>query len=134
MAGKRPSPHFAALAVAAASAEPALATRLRVGGVAAVAAVTAVAAMFHLAAQLDVKRPVAVPPAVAAAALATHPNVARVAAVPPAPHLTARLRVKRPPTVRPPAAPFMNDNRYFGQNLHLKCMVAWDSTRPGDAA
>ena len=120
--------------MAATAAEPALATRLRVGGVVAVMAVAAVAAMFHLAAQLDIKRPVAVPPAMAAAALATHPNVARVAAVPPAPHLTARLRVKRPPAVRPPAAPFMNDNRYFGQNLHLKCMVAWDSTRPGDAA
>jgi hypothetical protein len=110
VAGKRPSTHVAALTVAA------------------------VAATFHLAAPLDVKRPVAVPPTAPAAALATHPNVASVAAVPPAPHLTARLRVKRPPAMRPPAAPFMNDNRYFGQNLHLKCMVAWDSTRPGDAA
>ena len=72
-------------------------------------------------------------PGVGAPALATHLNAA-VTTVPPAPHLAARLRVKRPPAVRPTAAPFMNDNRYFGQNLHLKCMVAWDSTRPGDGA
>jgi hypothetical protein len=125
MADKRPSTHFAALAVAAATAEPALA-RLNVG-------VVAAPPVLHLA-QLDINRPAAVPPAVAATALATLPNVARVATVPPAPHLAARLRVKRPPTVRPPAAPFMNDNRYFGQNLHLKCMVARHSARPGDAA
>lgn len=114
----------AAVAVMAVPAESALATRLVAVGVA------AVRAMFHRAARLRVKRPVAV---MAAPALATHLNAA-VTAVPPAPHLAARLRAKRSPAVRPSAAPFMNDNRYFGQNLHLKCMVAWDSTRPGDAA
>ena len=113
-----------AVAVMAVPAESALATRLVAVGVA------AVRAMFHRAARLRVKRPVAV---MAAPALATHLNAA-VTAVPPAPHLAARLRAKRSPAVRPSAAPFMNDNRYFGQNLHLKCMVAWDSTRPGDAA
>ena len=114
----------AAVAVMAVPAESALATRLVAIGVA------AVRAMFHRAARLRVKRPVAV---MAAPALATHLNAA-VTAVPPAPHLAARLRAKRSPAVRPSAAPFMNDNRYSGQNLHLKCMVAWDSTRPGDAA
>ncbi len=114
----------AAVAVMAVPAESALATRLVAVGVA------AVRAMFHRAARLRVKRPVAV---MAAPALATHLNAA-VTAVPPAPHLAARLRAKRSPAVRPSAAPFMNDNRYSGQNLHLKCMVAWDSTRPGDAA
>ena len=113
-----------AVAVMAVPAESALATRLVAVGVA------AVRAMFHRAARLRVKRPVAV---MAAPALATHLNAA-VTAVPPAPHLAARLRAKRSPAVRPSAAPFMNDNRYSGQNLHLKCMVAWDSTRPGDAA
>lgn len=114
----------AGVAVMAVPVESALATRLVAVGVA------AVRAMFHRAARLRVKRPVAV---MAAPALATHLNAA-VTTVPPAPHLAARLRAKRSPAVRPSAAPFMNDNRYFGQNLHLKCMVAWDSTRPGDAA
>lgn len=113
----------AAVAVMAVPAESALATRLVAIGVA------AVRAMFHRAARLRVNAT----PGVGAPALATHLNAA-VTTVPPAPHLAARLRAKRSPAVRPSAAPFMNDNRYFGQNLHLKCMVAWDSTRPGDAA
>jgi hypothetical protein len=96
------------------------------------AGVAAVPPAPHLAARLRVLRPVSVM-AVAAAALAAHLNAA-VTAVPPEPHLAARLRVKRTPTVRPSAAPFMNDNRYLGQNLHLKCMVARVSTWPGDTA
>lgn len=128
VAGKRPFAPFAGPA----AAKPAPAAQRSVAALA-VVAVVAVMPMPAFVARLGVERPMAVV-AVAMLVPAAHFNVAAVAAVamravPPLFHFAARLGVERPPAVRPSAAPFVNDNRNFGQNMHLTCM--WPGVVPG---